>query len=141
MRISLMFLFALAISSAMANDSTSHWFIEFKDKHNSLYSVDRPWEYLSVKAIDRRNKFGINIDEQDLPVNTEYVQTIDFLRGTRIVQTTKWLNGVEVILDESANIEDIRQQTFVKQVVFLGKIPKPIQPVIGGFLVGLVALK
>ena len=124
MRISLMFLFALAISSAMANDSTSHWFIEFKDKHNSLYSVDRPWEYLSVKAIDRRNKFRINIDEQDLPVNTEYVQTIDFLRGTRIVQTTKWLNGVEVILDESANIEDIRQQTFVKQVVFLGKIPK-----------------
>lgn len=124
MRISLMFLFALAISSAMANDSTSHWFIEFKDKHNSLYSVDRPWEYLSVKAIDRRNKFRINIDEQDLPVNTEYVQTIDFLRGTRIVQTTKWLNGVEVILDESANIEDIRQQTFVKQVVFLGKLAR-----------------
>ncbi len=127
MRISLMFIFALATSSAMANDSTAHWFIEFKDKHNSLYSVDRPWEFLSVKAIDRRNKFGITIDEQDLPVNSEYVQTIDFLRGTTIVQTTKWLNGIEVILDGSANIEDIKQQTFVKQVVFLGKIPKRVK--------------
>lgn len=124
MRISLLLFFALSTRLVIANDSTAHWFIEFKDKHNSLYSVDRPWEFLSVKAIDRRNKFGINIDEQDLPVNADYVQTIDFLRGTSIVQTTKWLNGVEVILDGSANIEEIRQQTFVKQVVFLGKLAK-----------------
>lgn len=124
MRIRLLLLLSIASGSLLANDSTSHYFISFKDKSNSLYSKEKPWEYLSVKSIDRRNKFGIEIDEQDLPVNTDYIQTIDFLRGTTIVQASKWLNGVEVILDNEASVSDIMQQTFVKQVDFLGKIAK-----------------
>lgn len=127
MRVSFLLILLNMGTSLLANDSSAHYFIEFKNKNNSLYSTDKPWEFLSVKAIDRRYKFGINIDEQDLPVNIDYVQTIDFLRGTKIVKASKWLNGIEVILDDHASLEDIKQQSFVKQVVFLGNIPKRIK--------------
>lgn len=124
MRISLLLLLTIASTSLLANDSTTHYFISFKDKNNSLYSTDKPWEYLSVKSIDRRQKFGISITENDLPVNSSYIQAIDILRGVTVVQASKWLNGVEVITDQSANIEDIRHQSFVSGIQFLGTIKK-----------------
>ncbi|MFM6983858.1 MAG: S8 family serine peptidase [Chitinophagaceae bacterium] len=124
MRIRLLLTLAIASTSLLANDSTSHYFISFKDKNNSLYSTEKPWEYLSVKSIDRRQKFGISITENDLPVNSSYIQAIDILRGVRVVQASRWLNGVEVILDKTAILDDIRHQSFVSGIQFLGTIKK-----------------
>jgi hypothetical protein len=124
MRNRLLIPLVLCINSLWAGDSTSHYFISFKDKQNSLYSIDKPWEYLSVKSIDRRQKYGIEIDIQDLPVNSSYIQNIDFMRGTKVVQASRWLNGVEVILDKNANLEELQQLSFVSGIQFLGTIKK-----------------
>ncbi len=124
MRFSFSLLLVLVSVNCWANDSSSHYFVSFKDKNNSLYSTDKPWEYLSVKSIDRRQKFGIGFTLNDLPVNNSYIQAIDVLRGVTVVQASKWLNGVEVILDQSASLGDIRHQSFVSDIQFLGTIKK-----------------
>src|SRR5512145_655552 len=43
--------------------------IEFTDKLNSPYSVDVPGEFLSQKALERRQRQGIAVTMNDLPVN------------------------------------------------------------------------
>ncbi|PJB57289.1 MAG: serine protease, partial [Bacteroidetes bacterium CG_4_9_14_3_um_filter_41_19] len=48
------------------------YFIQFTDKNNSPYSINQPEEFLSQRAIDRREKYGIVITEEDLPVNPAY---------------------------------------------------------------------
>mgnify|MGYP001610226615 FL=1 len=48
-----------------------HYCIYFTDKKGTPYSIDKPEEFLSKKAIERREKFNIAITEQDLPVNPD----------------------------------------------------------------------
>jgi serine protease AprX len=41
------------------------YFVQFKDKTNSSYSVDQPEDFLSSKAIARRSKCLVPTDEKD----------------------------------------------------------------------------
>ena len=62
-------LFAFAVSlSAMAGDSCSFtpyykYRVSLADKKMSAYKTSRPEEFLSEKAIQRRKRQGIRIDE------------------------------------------------------------------------------
>lgn len=118
----------------MASDSSSHYFIYFKDKTGNSYSTERPWEFLSVKSIDRRNKFGIGFNESDLPVNINYVESIGLIKDIKIINKSKWLNGIEIICNDQKALEIISQFGFVKSQQFLGRLksrpiskPDPIE--------------
>lgn len=65
------------------------------DKKNNPYSVKKPSAFLSDKAIARRTRLKLKVDEYDLPVTPAY---IDGLReqGMRIVNCSKWNNTVVV---------------------------------------------
>lgn len=78
---------------AQAQGSFNYYFIPFRDKAGTPYSISQPELFLSKRAIERRLKLGIPITERDLPVNPLYVQKIAGT-GAHIQYTTRWLNGV-----------------------------------------------
>ena len=40
------------------------WAVYFTDKNNSAYSIDDPEKFLSERAIERRNKYNIEITDR-----------------------------------------------------------------------------
>ena len=86
----------------------------FEDK-NSSFSIDRPEDFLSSKAIDRRLNQSISITEQDLPVNQDYISSMETLGGLTVWYTTKWLNGA-LIETDSAKLAELSALSFVRSM-------------------------
>ncbi|TAH17133.1 MAG: hypothetical protein EAZ08_14255, partial [Cytophagales bacterium] len=76
------------------------YLVRFTDKNGSTFSVSRPQEFLSKRAIDRRTKQNIAILERDLPVNQSYVSQLR-QAGARVIYTTRWLNAALVEADQT----------------------------------------
>lgn len=90
----------------------SRYFIKFKDKNNSPFSISNPSTYLSAKAIQRRANQGIAITDSDLPVNPAYLDSIQIM-GATILNASKWLNGVTVDCD-SLTYQSIQTLSFIE---------------------------
>ncbi len=78
-----------------------------------------PDEFLSQRAIDRRVNQGIEIVENDLPVNPEYLQGVAEA-GAIILNATKWLNGVTIYTESQAVVDDILALPYVSSALKLG---------------------
>lgn len=115
----LFLLFIPLLSIAGKNSDTLKFWIAFKDKANSPYRIDKPLEYLSQKAIDRRAKFGIKITEQDFPVNPNYVQQIAGM-GVTVLNTSRWLNGMSIQTSDLGTVKKILALPFVSAVDKVG---------------------
>ena len=100
-------------TSTFAQIGPDLYFIEFTDKNNTPYSLDNPQEYLSQRAIDRRQAQNIRIDSLDLPVNPSYIAALQEL-GLEIVNPTKWLNGTTVRTNDYDLVLQARNLPFVK---------------------------
>ena len=100
----------ISVSAQIAPDK--YW-IQFADKNNSPYSIDRPEEFLSERSIQRRVDYGIAIDSYDIPVNPSYLQAVADC-GAEILHPSKWLNGVTVIANSSSVISAIEALPFVQ---------------------------
>ena len=90
------------------------YYIEFTDKNNSPYSIDNPREYLSERALTRRNVQNIAIDSLDLPVNPSYIEGLENL-GLEIYNVTKWFNGAVVRTDDYNLVVQARKLPYVKE--------------------------
>jgi len=88
--------------------------ISLKDKEGSTYSLDKPEEFFSQRALDRKIKYNIPITEQDLPVSSAYLATINSY-NVDVLHTSKWFNSVLVKSDD-ATIDQIKAEPFVKSV-------------------------
>jgi serine protease AprX len=107
------FLLVLIGISFSAAAQTNRYFVFFKDKNNSPYSISDPIKFLTQKSLDRRQKQNIAITEEDLPVNSSYVAQIKAL-GIKTYFTSNWWNGVLVQTDKS-NIASINALPFVQR--------------------------
>lgn len=85
-----------------------------KGKHSTL-SLNNPSGFLSAKAIQRRQKQSVNIDENDLPIADEYLQEITKIGGI-IVAKSKWLKTVSVHINDAALLPKYRALSFVADV-------------------------
>ena len=103
------------ISSLNAQTGPDKYWIQFTDKANSQYSIDHPEEYLSFRAIERRNRYNIAVSEQDFPVNSDYVQTIADL-GVTILQSSRWFNGISIHTTDLNLLDLIRELPFVLNI-------------------------
>ena len=83
--------------------------ITFSDKNDSPYSVNRPEEFLSSRAIAKRVRFNIPVIEQDLPVNQHYINSILNFSSepSQIISVSKWNNSVVIFYPETENCHDI----------------------------------
>ena len=93
---------------------SSYW-VKLKDKTGTPYQISRPEYFLSQRAISRRVKQNIPIDETDLPVSPVYLDSLK-KRGLEIVHASKWLNGATVRTADTALIRKISTLPFVTSV-------------------------
>ena len=107
-------LFTLLLSCSYAQEYAKYW-VQFSDKNNSPFSVNRPEEFLSQRALQLRHKHQIPIDETDLPVNAFYIQQVLDIDSTmRLCTRSKWLNGVTVYCEREGVLDSILQLPFVR---------------------------
>lgn len=108
--------FCKLVSFGQTIAKSSYW-IQFTDKKGTPYQISQPEKFLSQRSIDRRTRQHIPIDETDLPVSPDYLDSLRN-RGFEIVETSKWLNGVTVRTADSASILKIEALPFVVSVQF-----------------------
>ena len=58
-------------------------YLRDKDLQHSPYSVSRPEEFLSPRAIERRKRQNLSVDATDLPISPAYIDSVREA-GTRI---------------------------------------------------------
>jgi subtilisin family serine protease len=96
--------------------SPGKYWVAFTDKNNTPYSVDKPYEFLSERAIERRQKQGIEISESDLPVDPAYLNQLNKL-GFKIINVSKWLNGVILSAGNDSLLDTLNYLSFVKNPI------------------------
>jgi len=104
--------------------------IKFTDKPSSNDYFSNPLLMLSQKALDRRTKYDIELNMQDVPVETSYVNQIEAL-GIEPIAVSKWFNGVFAWLTD-AQVSQAESLSFVSEVESFvrnddGKVPNPPQ--------------
>ncbi len=113
----LLFLLAMAVLPLFSQVvAPNKYYIQFTDKNNSPYSLDKPEEFLTARALARRAKYRIQIKENDLPVNPQYVDSVA-KTGVKLLNTSRWLNGVTVYTTDTSLIDSIMQFSFVRKAL------------------------
>ncbi len=88
--------------------------IKFTDKPSSGNYFDNPLLMLSQKALDRREKYNIDLNMQDVPVETTYVTQVEAL-GIQPIAVSKWFNGIFAWCSAS-QISQAEALSFVSEV-------------------------
>ena len=107
-------IFALILT--FSTRAQNYYWIGFTDKNHTAYSLDTPEEYLSERAILRREKQNIPIDSLDLPVNGIYIDSILKVADVELVHASKWLNGITVKSRVDSAMIEFPELTFVREV-------------------------
>lgn len=112
----------ISVSVFSVTSATSYYFyVQLANKNNSPYSLSNPSEFLSARAIARRESFNLNCDSTDLPVNPSYITQISNI-GINVHSVSKWLNGITVLVPDSTIMSHVRALPFVKWARYTGKI-------------------
>lgn len=114
-KVSFLLLFLTVALFAQAQIATNIYWVQFTDKNDSPYSIDKPEAYLSDRALQRRANQGIGIDEYDIPVNPQYLQAVADC-GAQLLNPSKWLNGVSIYTYHQEVIDAINALEFVESV-------------------------
>ncbi len=69
-------LILLFLTTFAARAQDSQYFVFFKDKTGTPYSISSPSQFLSERSIARRQKQNITITDEDLPVNPDFVSQV-----------------------------------------------------------------
>ncbi len=97
--------------------SQDRYMVFFTDKDDTPFNIGNPKAFLSQRALARRSKQNISIQENDLPVNPNYIAQIEAL-GIRTYFQTKWMNGVLVQMDENQKSQ-VEELSFVLDTEFV----------------------
>ena len=109
------FLFFL-LASASAQD---YYWVEFMDKAGTPFRIDQPEDFLSTRAIERRQRFNIAITKEDLPVSPVYLEALR-ADNIGIQHTSRWLNAATVIT-KADKVPEIQALPFVDTIFFVGR--------------------
>ena len=99
----------------IAQTTNSKYWIFFSDKNNSEHSVKQPSEFLSPESIARREKMNIPVRNIDIPVNEQYIKTIQNT-GVEVIVQSRWLNAISIKINSSVQLEKIKQLPFVTKI-------------------------
>ncbi len=119
-KITLLFSLLITVSAVHSQDYNYKFRLMLKDKGKTSYTIDRPEEFLSAKAIERRTKQGIAIDATDLPISQKYIKEVEKVGGV-VVAKSKWLESVSVHCSDSTMVEKYKALPFVSDAVFVWK--------------------
>lgn len=125
-------LLACHISYAEANrypwGKTYMFRLYLSDKKGSPASLKQPEQFLSEKALKRRNRQHIRVDSTDLPLSTAYLKQIQMM-GATIMSKSKWNNTVVVRTADSTMATAFGALPFVREVVHVWTAPDTLKVV------------
>ena len=116
----------LVVSSAVCFAQQNRYITFFKDKVGTPYSIERPEEFLSLRALMRRARHNLSVNTQDLPPNPTY---LDGLRkaGAVVYYRSRWMNA-SLIQTDSVTASRIRSLDYVRAVSLVAPGPKLAAP-------------
>ncbi|MBL7811618.1 MAG: S8 family serine peptidase [Bacteroidetes bacterium] len=117
----LFFLAALLLGTATAATGTKTYkfWVSFRDKSGTPYSILKPWDFLSQKALDRRKRAGKPVGMEDLPVVPAYVIAVSGT-GVQVLLSSRWMNAVLVTTRDSSRAVELSRMTMVQKVELMG---------------------
>jgi len=92
----------------------------FTDKPQANTYLSNPLTMLSQRALDRRNRLNISLDNNDVPVDNNYISQITNANGINVLAKSKWLNAVHV-QGSQTNIQNLLSLSFVDKIEFANK--------------------
>ncbi len=102
---------------------TNTYVVFLKDKNNSPYSLANPQDFLSQRALERRGKFNIPLDEKDLPVTPTYLTQI-IATGAVVLYPLKWINAVAIYATNTNILNEVAALPFVDRITPGNKSPQ-----------------
>lgn len=118
----LLLLFATMFAQAAAaqqKQKFKKYLVEFADKNQNPFCTCRPTDFLSPQSLERRERAGISVVENDLPPNPNYIFELR-KTGAEIHCTSRWLNAAAVKVAGEDTIRQIEKLPFVKKISYLG---------------------
>lgn len=130
----LLIFFCISANAATPLQSKTYQYrIYLRDKKGTSFSLSRPNEFLSQKALLRRKRQGITVDSTDLPVSRVYLDSLRS-RDLKIIGTSRWHNTATVASLTDDVLSKVRNLTFVDSVVRLyvspEKVEKPVRKLV-----------
>jgi len=121
------FLFFFLISSFSLNLSAqfTRYIVKFKDKNGTPFSINDPSKFLSERAIKRRIKQHISIEETDLPIVPAYIDSLRLVAHVVVLDESKWLNQVCIETTDSTALQKINNFPFVIKTEPVKRIAQP----------------
>jgi subtilisin family serine protease len=111
-----LFLIILGISLlTTATHAQLHYRVQFNTKTGTPYSINNPGAFLSPRAIERRNRQGIEIDSTDLPVNPAFIDSLNSI-GLNVKHTSRWLNGAIVTTTDTDLVSTLVYPSFIDTI-------------------------
>jgi len=101
--------------------------VALTDKKGTKFSLNRPQEFLSEKAIHRRLKQRLSVDSTDLPVSQAYVDSVNSMGG-EVVSRSRWNNTLLVRVRRNDIMRRIGRLSFVKSTRLVWTAPDSIEP-------------
>lgn len=98
--------------------SDYHFVVKFTSKSGSSYFVGSPADYLSIKAIERRNKHNVLVTTEDLPI---VESNIVALNSFKIEAKSKWFNLAVISSADSLLATQLSVNNFIDTIIYIGK--------------------
>lgn len=114
----LIFFVSIMPITVSAQNLPAWYLVSFTDKNNTPFELDNPIEFLSQKSIDRRLLNDIAIDSVDLPVNSNYIDSLIPL-NLLVYNTSKWMNAALVRVETSNQLSQIPLISIVDSIQYL----------------------
>jgi serine protease AprX len=109
----------LGMMRVEAQQTTARFMVSFTDKMGTPYQLNNPAAFLSQRAIDRREKFGLPLTQEDLPVSPDYLDSLKAMPGVKLLSHSRWFNAALVEVQDSADVMVLLQFPFVADVDLL----------------------
>ncbi|PZX47830.1 S8 family serine peptidase [Algoriphagus chordae] len=122
-KLSVCFLIVMAFSWDLA--AQDRYAVFYKYKPQESLSLEKPSEFLSQKALDRRSREGVAPDSLDLPVSQKYLDAV-YEKSNYILYSSKWFNATLLVTD-ATGLKDLQALPFIDRVELVGKgyLPSP----------------
>lgn len=100
---------------ASAQTAPNKYWVQFSDKNDSPYTIEQPLAFLSEAALERRERFGIAVTPEDLPVNPQYIEAVLALGDIEYFHQSRWFNAITIKTLNPDRIAEIEALPFVAQ--------------------------
>ena len=115
MKIITMTLLSALLALSASAEKTYKYRVNLKDKVGTSYAVDKPEAFLSERALERRSRQQLPVDETDLPVSQTYVKEL-LGTGAGLVTTSKWNNTVVLEVSDTTLMDQVKEMPFVSNI-------------------------